>query len=141
VIDAYKGRHPVRFPGPLQLNYDFRSKAAAFYGARFENRTMEASERPVTPFLDLLGRRWALRVVWAIRRDAVAFSELRQRLQVSPSVLTQRLSELQEAGVVERDTMRRYRLTASGRDLARVLYDLNRWAEQASQTAAAGPAA
>ena len=83
--------------------------------------------------LDLLGRRWALRVVWELRRDALGFAELRRRLGVSPSVLAQRLRDLDAGGVVERGPDRRYRLTSTGRDLARVLYDLNRWAELAAR--------
>lgn len=77
---------------------------------------------------DLLGRRWALRVVWEVRRDSLAFAELRTRLGISPSVLSSRLRELEEAGVLDRDPVRRYRLTAHGRELARLLYELNRWA-------------
>ena len=81
--------------------------------------------------LDLLGRRWALRLVWELRRSTLAFSELRQRTGISPSVLSARLGELVKSGVVEHDTGRRYRLSGSGRELARILYELNRWAEQA----------
>ena len=81
--------------------------------------------------MDLLGRRWTLRVVWELRRDAVSFSELRERTGVSPSTLSTRLGELEEAGVIGRDGARRYRLTGSGRELARILYEMNRWAEQA----------
>jgi DNA-binding HxlR family transcriptional regulator len=81
--------------------------------------------------LDLLGRRWTLRLVWELRRDAVSFSAIRGRTRISPSVLTTRLAELSEAGVVERDPSRRYRLTGSGRELARLLYEINRWAERA----------
>ncbi len=88
--------------------------------------------RPVHDILDLLGRRWALRVVWELRRDALGFSTLRERCGVSPSVLTTRLGELTEAGIVERDGSRRYRLSASGRELARHLYEINRWAEASS---------
>ena len=88
---------------------------------------------PVTALLDLLGRRWALRLVWELRRDALSFSELRARTGVSPSVLSQRLRELGGAGVVERSGDRRYLLSANGRELARVLYDLNRWAEATAQ--------
>jgi Mn-dependent DtxR family transcriptional regulator len=33
-------------------------------------------------------------------------------------------------GVVERDPGRRYRLTGSGRELARLLYEVNRWASR-----------
>ena len=80
--------------------------------------------------LDLLGRRWSLALVWELRRDAVAFSELRERLGISPSVLSVRLGELAEAGVLERDSARRYRLTGPGRELARLLFELNRWAER-----------
>jgi DNA-binding HxlR family transcriptional regulator len=87
--------------------------------------------RPVERALDLLGRRWALRLVWELRRSTLTFSELRERTGISPSVLSARLAELVEAGVVERDGSRRYRLSGRGRDLARVLYELNRWAEQA----------
>ena len=87
--------------------------------------------RPVESALDLLGRRWALRLVWELRRSTLAFSELRQLTGITPSVLSARLGELVGFGVVERDTGRRYRLSGSGRELARILYELNRWAEQA----------
>ena len=80
--------------------------------------------------LDLLGRRWSMRVVWELRRDSIAFSVMRERIGISPSVLSTRLSELAEAGVVERDSTRRYRLTGPGRELARLLYEINRWAER-----------
>src|SRR5215207_1803945 len=90
--------------------------------------------RPVERTLDLLGRRWALRVVWELRRSTLSFSELRERTGISPSVLSARLRELVEAGVLERDAVRRYRLSGRGRELARILYELNRWAEQQHQT-------
>ena len=90
-----------------------------------------SNARPVESALDLLGRRWALRLVWELRRSTLAFSELRERLGISPSVLSARLGELVDAGVVERDGGRRYRLSGRGRELARILYELNRWAEQA----------
>jgi DNA-binding HxlR family transcriptional regulator len=90
-----------------------------------------ASARPVEAALDLLGRRWALRLVWELRRSTLSFSELRRRTKISPSVLSARLGELVEAGVLERDPGRRYRLSGRGRELARLLYELNRWAEQA----------
>lgn len=86
--------------------------------------------RPITEALELLGRRWALRLVWELRRDALGFGELRARTGVGPSTLSQRLRELGSAGVVERDPGRRYRLSSSGRELGRVLFELNRWAER-----------
>jgi DNA-binding HxlR family transcriptional regulator len=89
-----------------------------------------ATERAVEGVLDLLGRRWVLRLVWELRRSTLSFSELRERTGISPSVLSARLGELVDADVVERDSGRRYRLSGRGRELARVLYELNRWAEQ-----------
>jgi DNA-binding HxlR family transcriptional regulator len=90
-----------------------------------------ASERAMPATLELLGRRWALMLVWELRRDALAFSELRERTGISPSVLSARLRELTDADIVERDGLRRYRLSGHGRELARLLYELNRWAERA----------
>jgi len=77
-----------------------------------------ADERAVDSVLDLFGRRWALRVVWELRRSTLSFSELRERTGISPSVLSARLRELVEAGVLERDAVRRYRLSGRGRELA-----------------------
>jgi DNA-binding HxlR family transcriptional regulator len=93
-----------------------------------------AATKPVESALDLLGRRWALRLVWELRRSTLAFSELRKRTGISPSVLSERLGELIDAGIVERDAGGRYRLSGRGRELARVLYELNRWASQPHQT-------
>jgi DNA-binding HxlR family transcriptional regulator len=88
-----------------------------------------ASAKPVEGVLDLLGRRWSLRLVWELRRSTLSFSELRRRTGISPSVLSARLGELVQAGVLERGAGRRYRLSGRGRELARLLYELNRWAE------------
>ena len=82
-------------------------------------------------FLEIFGRRWSLRLVWELRREILPFSELRERTGISPSVLSARLRELTEAGVVERGEARRYQLTGDGRELARLLFELNRWAERA----------
>jgi DNA-binding HxlR family transcriptional regulator len=90
-----------------------------------------SNERPITKLLDLLGKRWALRLLWELRRDSVSFSELRRRTEISPSVLSARLADLAAAGIVERERSRRYRLTGRGRKLARMLYEINRWAEAA----------
>jgi DNA-binding HxlR family transcriptional regulator len=93
-----------------------------------------AAERAVESVLDLLGRRWALRLVWELRRSTLSFSELRERTGISPTVLSARLRELVESGVLERDGGRRYRLSGRGRELAPILYELNRWAEHQHKT-------
>ena len=79
--------------------------------------------------LDLLGRRWALRVLWELREGPPpTFRELQQRCDgVSSSVLTERLRELGEAALVEHDGDG-YALTAQGRVLLGHLAPLDAWA-------------
>jgi DNA-binding HxlR family transcriptional regulator len=79
--------------------------------------------------LDLLGRRWALRVLWELRdTPAPSFRGLQARCGgISSSVLADRLRELDEAGVVGRDEAG-YGLTRLGRDLLKSLRPLDSWA-------------
>jgi DNA-binding HxlR family transcriptional regulator len=88
-----------------------------------------ATGRPIMALLDLLGRRWALRVLWELRSGSVpSFRELQSRCGgVSSSVLTDRLTELREAGIVERADDG-YRLSARGADLAEVMLLMAKWA-------------
>ena len=88
-----------------------------------------ATGRPVMALLDLLGRRWALRVLWELRFGPVpGFRELQSRCGgVSSSVLTDRLTELREAGIVER-TDDGYGLSVRGAELAEVMLLMARWA-------------
>jgi len=86
--------------------------------------------RPVMALLDLLGRRWCLRVIWELRGDALGFRPLRERCSdLSPTILNRRLAELRESGVVEL-TEEGYTLTARGRDLLDLLLPLHNWAER-----------
>jgi DNA-binding HxlR family transcriptional regulator len=88
------------------------------------------SRHPVTALLDLLGRRWALRVLWELRDGPLAYGDLRSRCdEVSTSVLATRLRELEAAAIVER-TGDGWSLTADGRQLGRRLLALSRWAER-----------
>jgi DNA-binding HxlR family transcriptional regulator len=80
--------------------------------------------------LDLLGRRWSLRVLWELRDGRpLTFRELQARCDsMSPSVLNARLSELREAGIVETPAGGGYRLTKEGISLLESLAPLNDWA-------------
>src|SRR2546430_10385482 len=88
-----------------------------------------ASGRPVMALLDLLGRRWALRVLWELRSGPVpSFRELQSRCGgVSSSVLADRLTELREAGIVER-AADGYRLSARGAEPAQGVLPMAQWA-------------
>ena len=57
--------------------------------------------RPLMAALDLLGRRWALRILWELRDGPLGARALLSRCgQMSSSVLYERLRELTGAGLV-----------------------------------------
>lgn len=81
--------------------------------------------------LDLLGRRWALRILWELRGAPLNFRELRSACgDMSPSVLNLRLQELREADIVGLHDAGGYDLTADGRRLLDALAPLQAWADQ-----------
>lgn len=80
--------------------------------------------------LDLLGRRWALRILWELSHSPSGFRDLQSRCDgMSPSVLSQRLNELSEAGIIATAPDGAYALTREGRDLLPALNSLNAWAK------------
>jgi DNA-binding HxlR family transcriptional regulator len=93
------------------------------------------SGRPMMAALDLLGRRWALRILWELRDGPVGARALRDRCDgVSPSVLYDRLRDLTATGLVERDADQRYTLTTIGRSLGAALHPLDTWSKRWHRT-------
>ena len=88
------------------------------------------SKRPIMQLLDLLGRRWTLRILWELRDgEPVTFRALRARCdEISPSVLNERLKELREARIVEADGG--YKLTKLGAELLGAFEPLNAYAKR-----------
>ena len=81
--------------------------------------------------LDLLGRRWSLRVLWELRGSPAGARELRDRCDsMSPSVLYERLGELTDAGLIAQDADLRYDLTELGRALGAALEPLDQWSRK-----------
>jgi DNA-binding HxlR family transcriptional regulator len=89
------------------------------------------SGRPIMALLDLLGRRWTLRILWELRGEALTSRALREACDdVSPTVLQTRLVELRKAGFVELNPNGGYRLTDLGRELHGTFLPLHRFAER-----------
>lgn len=87
--------------------------------------------RPVMVLLDLLGRRWSLRILWELREEPLTSRALRTACdEASPTVLQARLSELREAGFVELGEAGGYGLTALGQELCETFMPLHRFAER-----------
>jgi DNA-binding HxlR family transcriptional regulator len=94
--------------------------------------------------LNLVGDRWALLIVRELLLGPKRFTELRRGLPgASQSMLTARLVELEEAGVVRRRRLGppastwAYELTEWGRDLEPALLQLARWGSRSPLTSSA----
>lgn len=86
--------------------------------------------RPVMALLDLLGRRWSLRVLWELHRNPLTFRDLQAACgQISPTILNTRLRELRAAAIVAQDDAG-YALTGEGVELVKELTGLHIWAER-----------
>ena len=90
------------------------------------------SGRPIMALLDLLGRRWTLRLLWELREGRKLTSrELRTACdEASPTVLQARLSELRDAGFLDLAAEGGYSLTPLGQELCVTFLPLHRFAEK-----------
>lgn len=87
--------------------------------------------RPIMALLDLLGRRWAMRIIWELRDQPLSFRELRERCDaMSPTVLNGRLHELRETAIVELAEPGGYRLSTTGKSLLKAMMPLLTWSEE-----------
>ena len=88
------------------------------------------SGRPIMVLLDLLGRRWTLRIVWELGEEPRRFRELQDLIGASPTIVNARLAELRKAKLVELDDKTGYRLTTLGSELLRLFLPLHVWSEK-----------
>jgi DNA-binding HxlR family transcriptional regulator len=97
------------------------------------------SKHAINDLLALLGRRWVLRILWELRGDPMPFRRLREACdEVSSSVLSQRLRELRDEGLVTQDEHDAYTLTADGHELGDQLIALSGWATRRARRRAGG---
>jgi DNA-binding HxlR family transcriptional regulator len=88
---------------------------------------------------DVLGRRWSLLILKNLSsKNLVRFNELKRSLKdISNTVLSDRLSELEKEGLITKKNISRntplkveYRLTTKAKDLEPILQSLDRWCEK-----------
>lgn len=92
--------------------------------------------RPIMAVLDLLGRRWALRLVWELREARLTFRALQDACGgVSPTVLNGRIKELREARIIDLVERDGYGLTPLGHELFQALLPLTQWSERWARSA------
>lgn len=91
------------------------------------------SGAPIMALFDLLGRNWAMGVVWNLQHGPSTFRKLQDRCEsISPTILNSRLKDLREAGIVER-TLDGYQLTQRGEGLMELLAPFKKWSREWSK--------
>ena len=87
--------------------------------------------------VELVGKRWTGAILWALIERPHYFAELRSAVPgLSDKLLSQRLRELEEEGIVERSVHPgaparvSYALTGKGRDLEPAVAELRDWARR-----------
>ena len=90
--------------------------------------TPESHKQAINAVMELLHKRWMMRVIWELRGGPLTFRALQAACgDLSPTVLNQRLSELREARLLASDETG-YQLTPIGRDLLEAFAPLSKWA-------------
>lgn len=92
---------------------------------------------PVAMAAEILCTRWTIVLLRELIAGSTRFNELRRGLpRMSPALLSQRLKELEAAGLVERSASEtepgifEYRLTEAGHDLAPIVDSFGRWGQR-----------
>ena len=85
------------------------------------------SGTPINALFDLLGRRWALGILWNMGEAPCTFRTLQERCgDISPSILNNRIKDLREADLLEK-TLDGYVLTLRGKELRTIILPLGNW--------------
>lgn len=87
------------------------------------------SGQPIMALLDLLGRSWAMGIIWHLYNGPSTFRKLQEYCEsISPTTLNKRLKELKDAYLIER-TVNGYALTRLGEELFDLIEPLGMWAK------------
>ena len=87
------------------------------------------SGKPIMALFDLLGRSWALGVIWQLANGPLTFRQIQDKCeQMSPTILNRRIKELVASGFVEKGDQG-YQLTDSGSELFGLLKPLGAWSQ------------
>jgi DNA-binding HxlR family transcriptional regulator len=103
--------------------------------ARVGSRRCQPVPQEVRQAADLLERRWQLSIIYAALTGALRYSEFAEAVSgISPRMLSERLRDLEAAGLVERAVIPtspptvEYRLTPRGRRLGPVVEAMRAYA-------------
>jgi DNA-binding HxlR family transcriptional regulator len=88
------------------------------------------SGQPIMALFDLLGRSWAMGIIWNLANGACTFRQLQAHCEtVSPTTLNLRIKELTDSFIIER-TIDGYALTKFGEKLFALLEPMGKLAKE-----------
>ena len=86
--------------------------------------------QPIMALFDLLGRSWAMGIIWHLSSGPSKFRALEEYCEnISPTTLNTRIKELTQAGFIER-SIDGYMLTDKGKELFQMLKPMGMWAKE-----------
>jgi DNA-binding HxlR family transcriptional regulator len=91
---------------------------------------------PIEATLDIIGKKWTILILRELFAGPKRFTDIAKTLPISTKLLTHRLRELEERGIVHKTCYAEmpprveYTLTASGRTLECVLAAMREWGSQ-----------
>lgn len=101
-----------------------------------ELMTQQQNCCPIEVTLGVIGKKWTVLIIRELFDGKKRFSEISASLPISSKLLTDRLKELEEHGIIDRTIFPEipprveYTLTESGRSLSTVLTALREWGTQ-----------
>ena len=91
------------------------------------------SGKPIMALFDLIGRNWAMNIIWYLKENQKSFSELEKVCTgISPTTLNTRLKELQKTFIVIK-VVDGYKLTDMGEELFDLFIPLRDWSDKWSK--------
>lgn len=89
---------------------------------------MSKKRNPLAEIIELLGKKWVLRILWELRDDQLTFRQLQSACDnLSPTVLNQRLKLLEQARIIQKNVPSGYSLTSIGLELLELYDPLKHW--------------
>src|SRR5512144_1918045 len=86
---------------------------------------------PVAMAAEVLCTRWTIVLLREMFAGSTRFNDLRRGVpRMSPALLSQRLKELECAGIVRRDASQEYRLTEAGLELQPIIEAFGVWGQR-----------
>ena len=82
----------------------------------------------MTKLFTLLGKKWSIFIMYAVGNGHHTFTSIREHTgSPNTKILTDRLAELVEEGVLDKSENTQYRLSATGKELEKKIKKLGEW--------------